>query len=64
MRQIAKREFLKLAYASGFKKIRCRGDHMVLRHPDGRQFTFVCVRPRSVVMHRLIKEFNLKGEGK
>ena len=60
MRQIKTREFLKLAYTAGFKKIRCRGDHMILRHPDGRTFSINIVKPKSVVMLRLIKEFKLE----
>lgn len=59
MRQIDKRRFLKLAKEAGFNIIRYNGDHMILRHDDGRQFVINAVKPRSVVMNRLIKEFNL-----
>ena len=60
MRQIDKRRFLKLAREAGFRVIRCNGDHMIFRHDDGRQFVINVVKPRSVVMNRLIKEFNLE----
>lgn len=60
MRQIDKRDFMKLASKAGFKTIRCRGDHMILRHEDGRQFCITARNPKSVVMLRLIKEFRLE----
>lgn len=59
MKQIDKREFFRLAREAGFQKVRSRGDHMILKDPNGRTMCITVRNPKSVVMLRLIKEFKL-----
>lgn len=59
-------ELLSMLAKAGFRQERRKGSHRMLKHSDGRSFTFayhrgVTVRP-AIVRHILVKEAGLRDD--
>ena len=61
IKQYTAREFRQILNRNGYKYIRCKGDHATYNNGK-KSITFNTVRPKSVVIHRLIKDYGLKEE--
>jgi predicted RNA binding protein YcfA (HicA-like mRNA interferase family) len=65
LRPLPAREVIKLLNKIGFKVLRQRGSHVILKHPDGR-VTVVPVHPREQVgrglLSKIIKDTRMSKE--